>query len=170
MEKALPSGSRKANIGGTPGQVRISSVSTHELVEAITDNLATPGNNPNFPQAWNDSMGNELGDLCGASGTVMTGLGTFTVQTIWDERTKACKVFSSEANDFNAFFFQNLARLTYWMDKPDQFAPFSKMADTSLAVRVAAWAIVPRTTGADSPSVENIAQGACAGGKVTRGQ
>src|SRR5213075_1306573 len=39
-------------------------------------------------------------------------------------------------------FFQNLARLSDWMVKPDQFAPFSKMADTSLAVRGAAWAIV----------------------------
>lgn len=48
----------------------------------------------------------------------------------------------SQSNDFDAFFFQNLARLTYWMDKPDQFSPTSKMADTSLATRGAAWAIV----------------------------
>lgn len=48
----------------------------------------------------------------------------------------------SEANDFNAFFFQNFARLTYWMIHPDQFSPLSKMADTSLATRGAAWAIV----------------------------
>src|SRR5256885_12505603 len=46
------------------------------------------------------------------------------------------------ANDFNAFFFQNLARLTYWMVAPDKFSPMSKMADTSLATRGAAWAIV----------------------------
>jgi hypothetical protein len=48
----------------------------------------------------------------------------------------------SQSNDFNAFFFQNLARLTDWMDKPDQFSPTSAMADTSLATRGAAWAIV----------------------------
>jgi len=53
-----------------------------------------------------------------------------------------CNSPCSQANDFNAFFFQNLARLTYWMDKPDQFSPTSKMADTSLATRGAAWAIV----------------------------
>jgi hypothetical protein len=48
----------------------------------------------------------------------------------------------SQANDFNAFFFQNLARLTYWMQDPDQFSPLSKLADTSLATRGAAWAIL----------------------------
>ena len=48
----------------------------------------------------------------------------------------------SEANDFNAFFFQNLARLTDWMDKPDKFSPMSDLADTSLATRGAAWAIL----------------------------
>jgi len=47
-----------------------------------------------------------------------------------------------ESNDFNAFFFQNLARLTYWMDKPDKFSPLSNMADTSLATRGADWAIL----------------------------
>ena len=51
---------------------------------------------------------------------------------------RSCK----EANDFNAFFFQNFARLTDWMVSPDKYAPFMKMADTSLAVRGAAWAIV----------------------------
>ena len=46
------------------------------------------------------------------------------------------------SNDFNAFFFQNLARLTYWMQKPDKYSPLSKEADTSLATRGAAWAIL----------------------------
>jgi hypothetical protein len=53
-----------------------------------------------------------------------------------------CNTPCSQANDFNAFFFQNLARLTDWMVKPDQFSPMSRMADTSLAVRGAAWAII----------------------------
>ena len=48
----------------------------------------------------------------------------------------------SQSNDFNAFFLQNLARLTFWMDKPDKSSPLSKEADTSLAVRGAAWALV----------------------------
>jgi hypothetical protein len=88
----------------------ITSVSTHELVEAMTDNLPTAGSNPDYPQAWNDTMGNEVGDLCeGTDGTVATPLGMFTVQSIWDERTKGCKTFSSDANDFNVAISPNVA-------------------------------------------------------------
>ena len=53
-----------------------------------------------------------------------------------------CNSPCAEANDFNAFFFQNLARLTSWMQKPDKFSPLSNMADTSLATRGADWAIL----------------------------
>jgi hypothetical protein len=88
----------------------MTSVSTHELVEALTDNIPTPANMPNYPQAWNDSMGNELGDLCeGSNGTVNTPLGTFTVQNIWDERSKACNAFSADTNDFNVAISPNAA-------------------------------------------------------------
>ena len=64
------------------------------------------------------------------------------LQTLTFNDVLPCNSPCSQANDFNAFFFQNLARLTYWMVKPDQFSPMSKMADTSLATRGAAWAIV----------------------------
>ncbi len=88
----------------------ITSVSTHELIEAITDNIPTPASSPDYPQAWNDSTGNEMGDLCdGSNGTVATDFGTFTVQNIWDERTKGCKAFSSDANDFNVALSPNVA-------------------------------------------------------------
>ena len=75
-----------------------------------------------------------------AVGRVSRGFGD--LQTLTFSDVLPCNSPCSQANDFNAFFFQNLARLTDWMDKPDQFAPFSKMADTSLAVRGAAWAIL----------------------------
>src|SRR5262249_36828643 len=39
-------------------------VTSHELVEAITDGIPTPGSNPNYPQAWNDATGSESADLC----------------------------------------------------------------------------------------------------------
>src|SRR5437764_876342 len=87
----------------------VTSVSTHELVEAMTDNVPTPASSPDYPQAWNDSMGNEMGDLCNGNGTVATDFGTFTVQTIWDERTQACKTFSSDAKDFNVAVSPNVA-------------------------------------------------------------
>jgi len=64
------------------------------------------------------------------------------LQTLTFNDVLPCNTPCSQANDFNAFFFQNLARLTYWMVRPDQFSPMSNMADTSLATRGAAWAIV----------------------------
>ena len=88
----------------------VTSVTSHELVEAITDNQPTAGSTPDYPQAWNDTMGNEMGDLCESAGSaaVTTGLGSFTVQNIWDERTQSCKVFSSDANDFNVSISPNV--------------------------------------------------------------
>jgi hypothetical protein len=64
------------------------------------------------------------------------------LQTLTFADLVPCNSPCSQANDFNAFFYQNLARLTYWMVHTDQFSPMSKMADTSLATRGAAWAIV----------------------------
>lgn len=45
---------------------------SHEFMEATTDNVPTPGSNPNWPQAWNDSAGFEVGDKCSTSGTLST--------------------------------------------------------------------------------------------------
>ena len=87
-------------------------VTSHELVEAITDGQPTPGSNPNYPQAWNDSGGNESGDLCeGSSGTVSTPNGSFAVQGIWDERSQGCKTFAADAQDFNVSVAPNSASL-----------------------------------------------------------
>jgi hypothetical protein len=75
-----------------------------------------------------------------AVGRVKRGFGD--LETLDFNKILPCNTPCSEANDFNAFFFQNLARLTYWMEKPHQFSPTSKEADTSLATRGAAWAIL----------------------------
>lgn len=78
------------------------SVSSHELAEATTDLIPTPGSNPDFPQAWNDSGGNEVGDLCqGSKGTIATAKGTFTVQSTWDEGSHSCRVTSHAARDYS---------------------------------------------------------------------
>ncbi len=45
-------------------------------------------------------------------------------------------------NDYAAFFFQNFARLRLYLANPGPNSPTSAMADTSLAVRGAAWALV----------------------------
>jgi hypothetical protein len=64
------------------------------------------------------------------------------LQTLTFNDVLPCNTPCSQANDFNAFFFQNLARLTDWMDKPNTYSPTSALADTSLATRGAAWAIL----------------------------
>jgi hypothetical protein len=92
----------------------------------------------NFESTWLDEALAHFAE--DAVGRVQRGFGDLQTLTFAD--LVPCSTPCSQANDFNAFFFQNLARLTYWMDKPDQFSPTSKMADTSLATRGAAWAIV----------------------------
>ncbi len=94
------------------GFTNVTIVSAHELVEAITDNIPTPGSNPDFPQAWNDASGSETGDLCeSSSGTVATPLGTFTVQGIWDEKSQGCKVSRTDAQDFSVALSPNTATI-----------------------------------------------------------
>ena len=46
------------------------------------------------------------------------------------------------ANDFNAFLYQNLARLTYWMVRPDTSSGISAHTDKNLSSRGAAWAML----------------------------
>jgi len=49
----------------------------------------------------------------------------------------------SRANsDFAAFFYQNLARLTYWMVRPDTSSGISARADRNLSSRGAGWALL----------------------------
>ncbi len=66
-------------------------ISSHEFVEAVTDPFPTPGNSPAFPQAWNTTGGEEIGDLCAStSGELLTSAETFTVQGEWDNATDKC--------------------------------------------------------------------------------
>ncbi len=92
----------------------------------------------NFESTWLDEALAHFAE--DAVGRVQRGFGDLQTLTFAD--LVPCNSPCAQRNDFNAFFFQNLARLTYWMDKPDQFSPTSAMADTSLATRGAAWAIV----------------------------
>lgn len=69
----------------------LTSISSHEALEAITDPFPTPGTHPAYPQAWNTSGGDEVADLCtGQSGT-LTGHGiTSVVQAEWKNSVNAC--------------------------------------------------------------------------------
>jgi len=66
-------------------------ISAHEFAEATTDNIPTPGSNPKYPQAWNNSAGYEIGDLCeGTQGTLTTRKNTYYVQQVYLNSTGAC--------------------------------------------------------------------------------
>lgn len=66
-------------------------VSSHELVEAITDPFPTPGSSPSYPQAWNTNDGNEIGDLCASTSTQLkTSKGIFQLQREFDNATHSC--------------------------------------------------------------------------------
>jgi hypothetical protein len=91
----------------------VTRVTSHELAEAVTDAVPTPGSSPDFPQAWNTSDGNEVGDLCtSSSGTITTSKGPFSVQGIWDESSHGCKVTHPFASDFSVVASGGAATLT----------------------------------------------------------
>jgi len=63
---------------------------SHEFAEAVTDNVPTPGNVPDFPQAWNDVNGEEVGDLCPVTGTLSDGANSWTVTQIYLNSLGGC--------------------------------------------------------------------------------
>jgi hypothetical protein len=66
-------------------------ISSHEYTEAVTDPFPTPGDTPAYPQAWNATDGQEIGDLCaGANNVLNSGKTSFTVQSEWDNSTNDC--------------------------------------------------------------------------------
>jgi hypothetical protein len=69
----------------------LSVVSSHECTEATTDPFPTPGDNPAYPQAWNDASGSEIGDLCADGNSTVTGHGlTSAVQWEYDNSIQGC--------------------------------------------------------------------------------
>lgn len=135
-----PTGAKFGNIR-TASSVRQGTRGTiaHEFQHMI--NAGNRFQNPqvqSFEATWLDEALAHFAE--DAVGRVQRGFGD--LQTLTFNDLIPCNTPCSQANDFNAFFFQNLARLTYWMDKPNQFSPMSKLADTSLATRGAAWGIV----------------------------
>ena len=69
----------------------VTEVTAHELIEAVTDPFPTPGDKPAYPQAWNTTKGEEIGDLCSAHDTTLTTKGlTYVLQQEFDNQTQAC--------------------------------------------------------------------------------
>jgi hypothetical protein len=71
------------------GELTISS--SHEFAEAVTDAIPTPGSHPAYPQAWNTKDGNEIGDLCEGTRSILNvDAKRYYVQQIFLNTTKAC--------------------------------------------------------------------------------
>jgi hypothetical protein len=68
----------------------ITFIASHEFAEATTDNVPTPGSFPDFPQAWNDADGFEVGDKCGGSGTLTSGSSQWTVTQYYLNSKTGC--------------------------------------------------------------------------------
>ena len=74
-----------------------------------------------------------------AVGRVKRGFGDFQTLTLQDLLPTGD---AAANNDFNAFFYQNLARLTYWMERPDTSSGISVHTDQNLSSRGAAWSLL----------------------------
>ncbi|NNN06168.1 MAG: hypothetical protein HKL90_09740 [Elusimicrobia bacterium] len=76
--------------GGDPSQFNNeTSVSSHEMMEAVTDpavGLVT-GNTPQAPLGWYDGTNGEIGDICNAE---QAKVGAYTVQREWSNARGLC--------------------------------------------------------------------------------
>ena len=71
---------------------------SHEFAEAVTDNVPTPGVTPDYPQAWNDATGMEIGDKCSTRGKLESSTGEWRVTQVYLNSLHGCsrtKVYTS---------------------------------------------------------------------------
>lgn len=72
------------------GLSNITVAASHEFVEAMTDNIPTPGSSPAYPQAWNNATGYEVADLCSTNGKLVAGTKSWSVNQFFLNSTQAC--------------------------------------------------------------------------------
>ena len=65
---------------------------SHEFAEAMSDDVPTPLVNPDYPQAWNDSTGYEIGDKCSGGGTLTSLAGSWNVTQYYLNSLHGCSV------------------------------------------------------------------------------
>jgi hypothetical protein len=108
----------------------------HEFQHML--NAGSRLNNPavrDFEDVWLDeALAHMAEELVGRAKVGAGPLEELTHAQIFD--------VGNNLRDYNAFFFQNFARFEDWLRDPGNKAPVSEQADTSLAVRGAAWALV----------------------------
>ena len=70
----------------------LTSVTSHELSEVVTDPAVSLADQPGYPDAWNTAKGEEIGDLC-ASETTKLALAdgsSYLLQQEWDNASGGC--------------------------------------------------------------------------------
>jgi hypothetical protein len=81
----------------------VTSVSSHEMVEAATDAEVGLATIIGRPLAWYDNTNGEIGDICnGQQQAIVGGDGrTYTVQQQWSNAQQGCVVSGPTVNDFS---------------------------------------------------------------------
>jgi len=128
-----PAGSINSNIRststvrqGTRGTI------THEFQHMINQGVREANPAAGVETSWlNEALSHFAEE---AVGRAARGFG--------DEQTLAYRDVIAAPADFNAFFRQNLLRFRSWMQRPDTSSPVSEKAESQLAPRGAAWALV----------------------------
>lgn len=138
-----PTGSIVPNAGGTGNARSTASVRqgtrgtiAHEFQHMInaSERIRSPIQQE-FEDVWLDEALSHFGE--DVNGRTLKGLA--------DDANATFETLSSNLNDYSAFFFQNFARMQRYVVNPGPFSPTSASADTSLAVRGAAWSLLRYT-------------------------
>lgn len=105
----------------------------HEFQHMINAGVRLSTNAPDEATWLNEGLSHFAEELVGRAEDNFTDTQKLTITDVAD--------FPS-LNNFDAFFGQNMARLREWMLKPGALGATSGHADTSLAVRGAAWSLL----------------------------
>lgn len=70
----------------------LTSVTAHELAEVVTDPAVNVADGPAYPDAWNTSKGEEIGDLCASENTKLSLAdgSSYVLQQAWDNASGGC--------------------------------------------------------------------------------
>jgi hypothetical protein len=80
-------GACASGCGNGSAQDNITEVSSHEMIEAITDGAVGLATTAGPPLAWYDNNNGEIGDICVGNGAQVAG---FTVQLEWSNKVGKC--------------------------------------------------------------------------------
>ena len=80
-------GACASGCGNGTAQDNITEVSSHEMIEAVTDPAVGLATTAGPPLAWYDQTHGEIGDICAGNAGVVAG---FTVQLEWSNKLNTC--------------------------------------------------------------------------------